>query len=195
MMRLLADLTWSVFGQNSEAGAPAQHGVVEREFTARRQTCESLPNITDIPHPREVGPTSAPARSKMRSPTGSSDYSRGHRMNSQLATTALHSTAARRGDVYRAHSALRSRPQFWPRRLVHAMKHHQMSANAFGRLVITHATCLIGRLLIFTYPASDSRKLDTSALGVFNPLGSIGNSRYRCAPRRCPGCAATRRVI
>ncbi len=125
---------WSVFGKkrgkNGKVGPPVHDDLVERDFTAfvpnqlwrsditEHRTGEGklyLCAIKDVFSNRIVG------------------YSIDSRMKSRLATTALSSAVARRGEVAGCivHSDRGS--QFRSRRFVHALNHHGM-VGSMGRV-------------------------------------------------------------
>jgi transposase InsO family protein len=125
---------WSVFGKNrgknGKPGPPVHHDLVERDFTADAPNQLWLSDITE--HRTGEGKLYLCAIKDVYS-NRIVGYSIDSRMKSRLATRALHSAVARRGDVAGCvlHSDRGS--QFRSRRFVHALHHHEM-VGSMGRV-------------------------------------------------------------
>lgn len=125
---------WSVFGKkrgkNGKVGPPVHDDLVERDFTADAPNQLWLSDITE--HRTDEGKLYLCAIKDVFS-NRIVGYSIDSRMKSRLATTALSSAVARRGDVAGCilHSDRGS--QFRSRRFVHALNHHEM-VGSMGRV-------------------------------------------------------------
>ncbi|WP_372509624.1 DDE-type integrase/transposase/recombinase [Mycolicibacterium smegmatis] len=87
---------WSVFGKNGKVGPPVHDDLVERDFTAGGPNQLWLSDITE--HRTDEGKLYLCAIKDVFS-NRIVGYSIDARMKSRLATTALSSAVARRGDV------------------------------------------------------------------------------------------------
>lgn len=117
-------------GKNGRVGPPVHDDLVERDFTA------DAPNqlwLTDITEHRTDESKLYLCAIKDVFSTRIVGYSIDSRMKSRLATTALSSAVARRGEVAGCilHSDRGS--QFRSRRFVHALNHHEM-VGSMGRV-------------------------------------------------------------
>lgn len=125
---------WSVFGKkrgkNGKVGPPVHDDLVGRRFTAGALNRLWLSDITE--HRTGEGKLYLCAIKDVFS-NRIVGYSIGSRMKSRLATAALHSAVARRGDVAGCivHSDRGS--QFRSRRFVHALSRHGM-VGSMGRV-------------------------------------------------------------
>ncbi|MGV0627837.1 IS3 family transposase [Mycolicibacter minnesotensis] len=125
---------WSVFGKkrgkNGKAGPPVHDDLVERDFTAGAPNQLWLSDITE--HRTDEGKLYLCAIKDMFS-NRIVGYSIDSRMKSRLATRALHSAVARRGEVAGCilHSDRGS--QFRSRKFVHALGRHRM-VGSMGRV-------------------------------------------------------------
>ncbi|MBU8830560.1 IS3 family transposase [Mycolicibacterium goodii] len=125
---------WSVFGKkrgkNGKVGPPVHDDLVERDFTADAPNQLWLSDITE--HRTDEGKLYLCAIKDVFS-NRIVGYSIDSRMKSRLATTALSSAVARRGDVAGCilHSDRGS--QFRSRRFVHALGRHEM-VGSMGRI-------------------------------------------------------------
>ncbi|WP_109439475.1 IS3 family transposase [Mycobacteroides abscessus] len=125
---------WSVFGKkrgkNGKVGPPVHDDLVERDFTAKAPNKLWLSDITE--HRTGEGKLYLCAIKDAFS-NRIVGYSIDSRMKSRLATQALHSAVARRGDVAGCilHSDRGS--QFRSRKFVHALHHHEM-VGSMGRV-------------------------------------------------------------
>lgn len=126
---------WSAFGKrkrgkNAKTGPPVHDELVGREFTADAPNQLWLSDITE--HRTGEGKLYLCAIKDAFS-NRIVGYSIDSRMKSRLATGALHSAAARRGEVAGCilHSDRGS--QFRSRRFVHALNHHGM-VGSMGRV-------------------------------------------------------------
>jgi putative transposase len=117
-------------GKNGKVGSPVHDDLVGRDFTADAPNQLWLSDITE--HPTREGKLYLCAIKDMFS-NRIVGYCMDSRMKSRLATTALHSAVARRGDVAGCvlHSDRGS--QFRSRRFVHALNRHEM-AGSMGRV-------------------------------------------------------------
>ncbi len=126
---------WSAFGKrkrgkNGKTGPPVHDDLVGREFTADAPNRLWLSDITE--HHTSEGKLYLCAIKDAFS-NRIVGYSIDSRMKSRLATTALHSAVARRGDVagFVLHSDRGS--QFRSRRFVRALNHYEM-VGSMGRV-------------------------------------------------------------
>ena len=125
---------WSVFGKkrgkNGKPGPPVHDDLVERDFTADKPNQLWLSDITE--HRTGEGKLYLCAIKDVFS-NRIVGYSIDARMKSRLATTALGSAVARRGEVAGCvlHSDRGS--QFRSRRFVHALSRHEM-VGSMGRV-------------------------------------------------------------
>ena len=125
---------WSVFGKkrgkNGKPGPPVHDDLVERDFTASEPNALWLSDITE--HRTGEGKLYLCAIKDVFS-NRIVGYSIDSRMKSRLATAALSSAVARRGDVDGCilHSDRGS--QFRSRKFVHALHHHGM-VGSMGRV-------------------------------------------------------------
>lgn len=125
---------WSVFGEkrgkNGKPGPPVHDDLVERDFTASEPNALWLSDITE--HRTGEGKLYLCAIKDVFS-NRIVGYSIDSRMKSRLATAALSSAVARRGDVDGCilHSDRGS--QFRSRKFVHALHHHGM-VGSMGRV-------------------------------------------------------------
>jgi len=125
---------WSVFGKkrgkNGKPGPPVHDDLVERDFTASEPNTLWLSDITE--HRTSEGKLYLCAVKDVFS-NRIVGYSIDSRMKSRLATTALSSAVARRGEVAGCilHSDRGS--QFRSRKFVHALHHHGM-VGSMGRV-------------------------------------------------------------
>ncbi|MCF6389375.1 IS3 family transposase [Mycobacterium sp. MBM] len=125
---------WSVFGKrrgkNGKSGPPVHDDLVERDFTAGGPNQLWLSDITE--HRTDEGKLYLCAIKDVFS-NRIVGYSIDSRMKSRLATTALSSAVARRGDVAGCivHSDRGS--QFRSRRFVHALSRYEM-VGSMGRV-------------------------------------------------------------
>ena len=125
---------WSVFGKkrgkNGKPGPPVHDDLVERDFTADKPNQLWLSDITE--HRTGEGKLYLCAIKDVFS-NRIVGYSIDSRMKSRLATTALGSAVARRGEVAGCvlHSDRGS--QFRSRRFVHALSRHEM-VGSMGRV-------------------------------------------------------------
>lgn len=126
---------WSAFGKknrgkNGKTGPPVHDDLVERDFTADAPNKLWLSDITE--HRTGEGKLYLCAIKDAYS-NRIVGYSIDSRMKSRLATRALHSAVARRGEVAGCilHSDRGS--QFRSRRFVHALNHHEMVCS-MGRV-------------------------------------------------------------
>ena len=125
---------WSVFGKkrgkNGKPGPPVHDDLVERDFTASEPNALWLSDITE--HRTGEGKLYLCAIKDVFS-NPIVGYSIDSRMKSRLATAALSSAVARRGDVDGCilHSDRGS--QFRSRKFVHALHHHGM-VGSMGRV-------------------------------------------------------------
>ncbi|MGV0582091.1 IS3 family transposase [Mycolicibacterium elephantis] len=125
---------WSVFGKkrgkNGKVGPPVHDDLVERDFTAQAPNQLWFSDITE--HRTGEGKLYLCAIKDAFS-NRIVGYSLDSRMKSRLATRALHSAVARRGEVAGCilHSDRGS--QFRSRKFVHALNHHEM-VGSMGRV-------------------------------------------------------------
>ena len=126
---------WSVFGKrtrgkNGKAGPPVHDDLVQRDFTASGPNQLWLSDITE--HRTDEGKLYLCAIKDVYS-NRIVGYSIDSRMKSRLATTALRSAVARRGDVAGCvlHSDRGS--QFRSRRFVHALGYYEI-VGSMGRV-------------------------------------------------------------
>ncbi|ANE81315.1 integrase [Mycobacterium adipatum] len=125
---------WSVFGKkrgkNGKVGPPARDDLVERDFTADARNQLWLSDITE--HQTDEGKLYLCAIKDVFSNRiiGCSIDSR---MKSRLATRALHSAVARRGDVAGCIVHTDRGSQFRSRRSVHVLGHYEM-VGSMGRV-------------------------------------------------------------
>ena len=125
---------WSVFGKkrgkNGKAGPPVHDDLVERDFTALGPNQLWLSDITE--HRTDEGKLYLCAIKDVFS-NRIVGYSIDSRMKSRLATTALASAVARRGDVAGCIVHTDRGSQFRSRRFVHALGRYEM-AGSMGRV-------------------------------------------------------------
>ncbi len=125
---------WSVFGKkrgkNGKVGPPVHDDLVERDFTAEAPNQLWLSDITE--HRTDEGKLYLCAIKDLFS-NRIVGYSIDSRMKSRLATTALSSAVARRGEVAGCilHSDRGS--QFRSRKFVHALHYYEM-VGSMGRV-------------------------------------------------------------
>ncbi|CQD16717.1 transposase subunit [Mycolicibacterium conceptionense] len=125
---------WSVFGKkrgkNGKPGPPAHDDLVDRDFTAEAPNQLWLSDITE--HMTGEGYLYLCAIKDVFS-SRIVGYSIDSRMKSRLATRALHSAVARRGDVAGCILHSDHGSQFRSRRFVHALSQHEM-VGSMGRV-------------------------------------------------------------
>jgi putative transposase len=129
-----ANSWWSVFGKkrgkNGKVGPPVHDDLVERDFTAQEPNALWLADITE--HPTREGKLYLCAIKDMFS-NRIVGYCMDSRMKSRLATTALHSAVARRGEVAGCILHTDRGSQFRSRRFVHALSRYEM-VGSMGRV-------------------------------------------------------------
>ena len=125
---------WSVFGKkrgkNGKAGPPVHDDLVERDFTAHEPNQMWLSDITE--HHTGEGKLYVCAIKDAFS-NRIVGYSIDSRMKSRLATTALSSAVARRGEVAGCIVHTDRGSQFRSRKFVHALHRHCM-VGSMGRV-------------------------------------------------------------
>ncbi len=125
---------WSVFGKkrgkNGKVGTPVHDDLVEREFTADAPNRLWLSDITE--HRTDEGKLYLCAIKDVFS-NRIVGYSIDSRMKSRLATTALSSAVARRGDVAGCIVHTDRGSQFRSGRFVHALTRYEM-VGSMGRV-------------------------------------------------------------
>ncbi|WP_086008413.1 IS3 family transposase [Mycolicibacterium vanbaalenii] len=125
---------WSVFGKkrgkNGKVGPPVHDDLVQRDFTADAPNQLWLSDITE--HRTDEGKLYLCAIKDVFS-NRIVGYSIDSRMKSRLATRALHSAVARRGDVAGCIVHTDRGSQFRSRRFVHALGHYEM-VGSMGRV-------------------------------------------------------------
>jgi transposase InsO family protein len=118
---------WSVFGKkrgkNGKTGPPVHDDRVNRDFTAEAPNMVWLADITE--HRTGEGKLYLCAIKDAFS-NRIVGYSIGSRMKSRLATTALHSAIARRGETPGCILHTDRGPQFRSRKFVHALGRHDL---------------------------------------------------------------------
>ena len=125
---------WSVFGKkrgkNGKVGPPVHDDLVERDFTADGPNQLWLSDITE--HRTDEGKLYLCAIKDVFS-NRIVGYSIDSRMKSRLATTALSSAVARRGDIAGCIVHTDRGSQFRSRRFVHALSRYEM-VGSMGRV-------------------------------------------------------------
>jgi putative transposase len=125
---------WSAFGKkrgkNGKPGPPVHDDLVERDFTAAAPNQLWLSDITE--HSTREGKLYLCAIKDVFS-NRIVGYGMDSRMKSRLATTALHSAVARRGEVAGCIVHTDRGSQFRSRKFVHALGRHDM-VGSMGRV-------------------------------------------------------------